>query len=57
MVLYGLLVFITVCVNVWLLFTVCALCGLLCDVVAVRCYTRVLCLFVVPGVCVCVFGA
>ena len=49
-VLYGVLVCITVCVCVWLLFNAFALCGLLCDVVGVCCRASMLCLF-----CVCLY--
>ena len=59
MVLYGLLVFITACVCVWLLFNVCDLCGLLCDVVGVCCsdvVLRLLLLFCFLRVRVCVLS-
>ena len=38
----------------WLLFNVCCLCGVWCDVVGVCCCDVVLCLFVVVMVCACV---
>ena len=43
MVLYGSFVFNR---CVWLLFRVCAVCGVACDVVSVCCCASVLCLFV-----------